>query len=208
MNKSVLFLLPLATLGACGGATNRGLESVHQPVVGRADFALDLAAGDGGLADGEVQRLDGWLRTVRVGFGDRIAIDESGGRMPAAAGEVAGVVARYGLLLADEAPVTAAPVAPGTVRVVISRMRAEVPGCSDWSRDLANEFEGNTHSNFGCAINTNLAAMVANPSDLVRGADGAVTSDPASAFKAIENYRKGPATGAGQALKTETAGGR
>jgi len=208
MTKPTLLLLalPALLLGGCMGTENRGLESVHQPVVARTDYALDLDAGQGRLAPGEVDRLDGWLRTMRVGYGDRVALD--GERAPAATGEVAGVVARYGLLLADAAPVTAAPIAPGALRVVVSRMRASVPGCPDWSRNLANDFEGHTHSNYGCATNANLAAMVANPADLVRGADGVAIADPQSVYKSIDSYRKAPTTGAGQQLKTETVGGK
>lgn len=208
MTKPTLLILaaPALLLGACSGTPNRGLESVHQPVVGRTDYALDLDASGGALARGEAARLDGWLGTMRVGYGDRIAID--GAPAPAASGEVAGVIARYGLLLADAAPVTAAPIAPGTIRVVVSRMRAGVPGCPDWSRNLTNDFAGHTHSNFGCATNSNLAAMVANPADLVRGSEGAAIADPQSAYKAIDTYRKATPTGAGGQLKIEKTGTR
>lgn len=210
MTKPILILLaalPALTLSACTGTQNRGLESVHQPVVERRDYALDLQAGSGRLAPGEAERLDGWLRTVRVGYGDRIAIDDDGSA-PTAGGEIAGVVARYGLLLADRAPVVAGAIAPGTVRVVLSRRRAAVPSCPDWSHNLTNDFEGNTHSNYGCATNRNLAAMVANPADLVRGADGAAIADPQSVFKSIDSFRKAPATGASQQLKEEKVGAR
>jgi pilus assembly protein CpaD len=210
MTKASLLLaaLPVLLTAACAGTSNRGLESVHQPVVGRTDVALDLDAPGGRLAPAELQRLDGWLQTVRVGYGDRVAVDETGGAASAASGQVAGVIARYGLLLADRSPVTAAPITPGTVRVVVSRMRASVPGCPDWSRNLTNDFEGNTHSNYGCAINTNLAAMVANPADLVRGADGVALADPQSVFKAVDSYRKATPTGTGQALKVEQVGSK
>ncbi|HEX8553070.1 MAG TPA: CpaD family pilus assembly protein [Sphingomonas sp.] len=197
-----------ALLGGCttAGTQNRGLESVHQPVVARTDYALDLDAAGGTLSPGETERLDGWLAAMRLGYGDQVAVDAGAYRNDGAQAQVGGVVARYGLLLADRAPVTAASVTPGTVRVVVSRMRASVPGCPDYSRDPAHEYEGNTHSNYGCASNSNLAAMIANPGDLVRGQTGG-TTDPAAAFKAIETYRKAAPTG-GTALKTESTGGR
>jgi len=208
MTKPTLFLFaaPALLLTACSGTPNRGLESVHQPVVARTEYALDLDAQGGRLAPGEAARLDGWRRTVRVGYGDRVAID--GAHAPGTDGDVGEVIARYGLLLADEAPVTAGEIAPGSVRVVVSRMRASVPGCPDWSRKLTNDFEGHTHSNFGCAVNANLAAMVANPADLVRGADGVAVADPQSVYKSIDSFRKAPATGANQQLKEEKVGGR
>ncbi len=202
-----VLMLPALSLGGCMGTENRGLESVHQPVVARNDYALDIATAGTRLAPGESRRLAGWMTAMHLGFGDRVAIDEAGYPSAAARDEIAALVASYGLLLSDDRPVTAAPVTPGTVRVVVSRMRAAVPGCPDWSRDGGHEFEGSTSSNFGCAINTNLAAMVARPGDLVRGADPSTLADTAVNTKAIEAYRKKPATGAGS-LEATTTGGK
>ena len=93
-----------------------------------------------------------------------------------------------------------------TAVFAVSRMRADVPHCPDWSRDSSNEFEANTSSSYGCAINRNLAAMVANPADLVRGAPGAETADAALSFKAIDTYRKKAPTGAGDLAASGTGG--
>ena len=198
MTKHLLLLtLPALALTACGGTTSRGLETVHQPVVASQDYALDLQTRGDRLAPGETQRLAGWFGTMRLGYGDRVSVDDGGGYARGARDDVGGVVARSGLLLADQAPVSGAPVAPGTVRVVVSRMTASVPGCSDWSRDGSNEFDSNTSSNHGCAINPNLAAMVANPGDLVLGREGSALSDPRANYRAIDAYRKAAPTGAG-----------
>jgi pilus assembly protein CpaD len=198
-----------ALLAGCdtGGTRNRGLESVHQPIVARTDFALDLDAASGTLSAGEAERLNGWLAAMQLGYGDQVAVDAGAYPNEGASAQVGGVIARYGLLLAERAPVTAAPVTPGTVRVIVSRMRASVPGCPDYSRDPAHEYEGNTHSNYGCASNANLASMIASPGDLVRGQTGG-TTDPAAAFKAIETYRKATPSGGGSGLKSETTGGK
>lgn len=202
-------LLPALALGGCGGGTvNRGLESVHQPVVERNDFVFDVRAGADGLAPGEPVRLSGWFGAMRLGYGDRVAIDDPAGN-PDTAADVAAEVARFGLLLSDEAPVSGAPVAPGTVRVVVSRLRAGVPGCPDFSRYRSSEFEGSTNSNFGCATNSNLAAMVADPGDLVRGDPGRAAFDPRQANKAIDAYRKATPTGnGGTAVRSESTGGK
>ena len=208
-NLLLASLAPALLLGGCMGTQNRGLESVHQPVVSRADYALDLGIAGNGLASGESQRLAGWLATMRLGYGDRVAIDDPVGTGSAVREQVADAVARHGLLLSDDAPVTPAPVTPGTIRVVVSRARADVPGCPDWSRDESHEFEGNTSSNHGCAINTNLAAMVASPQDLVRGQTGADTVDPAVSAKAIEAFRKSVPTGAGgNKVESQVTGGK
>jgi len=201
-------LAPALLIGGCMGTQNRGLESVHQPVVSRTDYALDLATGGNGLDGGEAQRLRGWLASMRLGYGDRVAIDDPAGSGAGVRDDIAAVVASYGLLLAEDTPVSAAPVAPGTVRVVVSRMHASVPGCPDWSRDESFEFDQNTSSNHGCAVNSTLAAMVANPADLVRGQANS-DNDPAISFRAIEAFRKAaPTGGGGTAVKAESTGGR
>ena len=211
MFKRTLLLatLPALLIGGCSGTKNRGLESVHQPVVSRTDYVFDVNAGPNGLAPGEARRLGGWMETLRLGYGDRIAIDDPDGDSPATRGDVAREAARFGLLLSDDAPVTAAPVAPGTARIVVSRARAGVPGCPDFSRVRQPEFESNTSSNQGCAVNSNLAAMVADPNDLVRGAPGSDVYDAAIGTRAIETYRKAAPSGAGgTALKAESVGSK
>lgn len=206
-SKALLLLLPLAALGACG-TENRGLESVHQPVVERTDYVFDVATSGSGLADGETARLAGWLASLRLGYGDRIAVDDANGYgRDATRDAVAAQAARYGLLVADDAPVTTGQIAEGTARVVVSRMRASVPGCPDHSRVSGIEYNSHTGSNYGCATNANLAAMLARPEDLVRGQPGAETSDPAVSFKAIDVMRKAPPSGAGGLKSESTKGG-
>jgi pilus assembly protein CpaD len=188
---------PVLAIGGCTGTENRGLESVHQPVVARTDYVFDVATSGNALAPGESQRLAGWMASMRLGYGDRVAVDDAGSYAARAHDQIAAQVARYGLLVADDAPAADTPVAPGTVRIVISRMKATVPGCPDFSRVSQPDFENHTGSNQGCAINANLAAMVANPMDLVRGQSGSALTDTATATKAIDSFRKTAPTGAG-----------
>ena len=199
-------LIPAFAIVGCVGTENAGVESVHQPVVTRTDHVLDLAASGGRLAAGEQQRLGGWLAGMQVGYGDRVSIDDAVDADTRDA--VAGMIAAYGLLLADGGPAAASRPAD-TIRVVVSRATAQVPGCNDWSRDSSVDYAQNTSSFYGCSVNGNLAAMVANPRDLVRGASGDGLNDPASVFKAIDSYRKAaPGGGGGQTVKSESVGGK
>jgi pilus assembly protein CpaD len=193
-------------LGACGEATiNRGVESVHQPVVSRADYVFDVNASNDGLSPGEAGRLSGWFESLRLGYGDRVSVDMAdAGYSVATRDAIADLAARYGLLLDSTAPVTTGAIAPGNVRVVISRMKASVPGCPDWSGSMSDDLNSNSGSNFGCATNSNLAAMVANPADLVSGQQGSVTSDARTSGKAIGTYRSRKPTGEAD-LKQESS---
>jgi pilus assembly protein CpaD len=210
MSRSLLLLslAPALLLGGCAGTVNRNVDSVHQPVVSRADYSIDVGTGEGGLAPGEARRLAGWMSSLRLGYGDQVSIDDPAGD-PGARDAVAGEAARFGLLLADDRRMTGAAVASGTVRVVISRLKAGVPGCPDWSRPSQPDFNSNTSSNFGCAINANLASMVANPADLVRGEPGSGSFDPVTSAKAINSLRAAaPSGGGGTTVKAESTGGK
>jgi pilus assembly protein CpaD len=183
-------LLPTVLVGGCGGTLNRSVDSVHQPVVSRTDYSFDVQNTGSGLASGEAQRLAGWFASLRLGYGDRVQVDDAGSPDPTALDEIAAQAQRYGLILADTAPVTAGQVAPGTIRVVVSRLTASVPGCPDYSRQYEPNFGAHTSSNYGCATNSNLAAMIARPEDLVRGQPGADVSDPMTASKPIVALRE------------------
>jgi pilus assembly protein CpaD len=187
---------------------NSTLESVNQPVVQREDYAIDLATYGGGVPNSELARLADWFGSLGVSYGDQISVDQGGYGDPRVAQDVARVAADYGLLISAGAPMTAGPVQPGTARVVVSRAFASVPGCPNWAdaADIGNRIT--TASNYGCAINSNFASMVANPNDLVLGQTGLAGGDAASANKAIKAYRERPPTGQNGQLKTEATGGK
>jgi pilus assembly protein CpaD len=197
--------LPLAALAlvlsACGGTVNRGMESVHQPIVQRTDYVLDVATSGYGLQPGEKERLDGWFRSIGLSFGDRVAIDDPTGS-GAARVDVAELLSRRGMSLGAGSPVTG-PVPDGSVRVVVSRATASVPGCPDWSRKASPELVGSTMSNYGCASNAVLAAMVADPLDLIEGRAPGEVADTDISTRAINTYRTSAPTGT-RGLKTES----
>lgn len=189
-------LLGLAfTVSACG-TKNQGFDSVHQPVVSRVNYALDLGATYDGLSSTDQNRLQAWFESLKVGYGDRVAVDLPSGSGASAAREaVAGMAAQYGLLLDTIAPITEGNVSSGMVRVIVSRTKAEVPGCPDWSRNQAVNFNEHNGSNFGCAVNSNFAAMIANPQDLIVGRSGSASIDASTSGKAIKSYREKKPTG-------------
>lgn len=199
-----LSLTLAAGLAGCGTmADNRSLESIHQPIVGRSNYTLDVATYGGALALPEQRRLAGWFDALDLRYGDRVSVDDPSGS-EATREAVAALAARHGLLVSDDAPVTPGQVAPGTVRVVVSRATATVPGCPDWSSKSDTNLQNATYSNYGCASNANLAAMVADPEHLLHGATGTGETVVMSASKAIDSYREQKPTGE-KGLKKSTS---
>lgn len=199
------------SLGACSttpGAENRSLNSVHQPVVERASYALDLDLMSGGsLSTSGQQQLTEWFEAMNLGYGDRISVDNPGGGNVAQA-MVEAVASRYGLLVSDIAPVTEGQIAPGSLRVIVTRSTARVLGCPDWSQSYENNIRNSVGSNFGCATNSNFAAMIADPEDLVKGKTEESAADATIGLKAIDTYRKTEPTGTGKLKESGLGGGK
>ncbi|HET9810094.1 MAG TPA: CpaD family pilus assembly lipoprotein [Sphingomicrobium sp.] len=199
--KLIAVLLASAT-AACttpnNGPADRGVASVNEPVLTRSNYVVDLAAPGGVLAPDEMGRLDAWFHSLELGYGDSIFVD--GAYAEGARAQVAQVASNYGMMVLPSAPVTAGMVAPGSIRVVVSRTRAEVPGCPNWSVPSQPNFSNRTMSNFGCALNSNFTAMVANPEDLFHGREGTGVGDAMTAAKAVGAYRNAEPTGT-QGLK-------
>ena len=85
----------------------------------------------------------------------------------------------------------------GDFRVDVSYIAytARAPECRDWSENLAFSGDNLTPKNFGCSVQRNIAAMVADPRDLL----GPRRFDPADASRAatvIGNYQQGKVTAA------------
>lgn len=191
-------------LGACSGQPqNRSLYSTKQPVVERSNMTLDLSTGAGGLSAGEQARLAAWFESMDLRYGDRVYLDDpiSSGATREAVANAAG---RYGILLQEGAPVTPGYVDPGTTRVVVSRSRAYVPGCPDWSHKDGFNWNNGTDDNYGCATNSNLAAMVADPEHLLEGDAGSGETTILTSNKAIATFREAEPTGV-EGLKIESA---
>ncbi len=199
-------------LSGCGSENvNRSVESVNQPVVQRIDYVLDVNTSGEGLAAGEIPRIRGWFDSLRLSYGDRVSVDSGeSGYARSAVNTVAALTGSYGLALAPRAPVTQGVVAPGAVRIIVSRTTASVPGCPNYKQGVLDKFNSVTSPNYGCATNSSLAAMIANPEDLVQGrsgngSDGRTGSVNTVNAAAINGYYGTVSTKAGQ-VKSEAGG--
>lgn len=197
MRSKISLLFLAAAVTGCNHVPHdlpdRGVAAVNAPVVASANYTIDLAAPGGALAPAEAARLDGWFRSLGVRYGDVIYVDA--GYSDMARAEVERVAGQYGLMIAPGAPVTVGPVAPGSVRVVVSRAEARVPGCPNWDRPSQPNYNNQVMPNFGCGVNSNIAAMVANPEDLVHGREGSGMGDAITSSKAVGAYWSAKPTG-------------
>ena len=188
-------------------ANNTSVYSLHQPVVEHTNFVFDVATDGNGVSAAEQVRLGAWFESIALAYGDHVTVDEPVGyESGAAKQDVARVAARYGLIVdGDASPVTEGAVAPGYVRIVASRSTASVPGCPAWG-DPGIESPVRTGTNYGCAINSNLAAMIANPDDLVRGREASGNGASVVAGRALRTYRESQPTGRQGLPVTSTTG--
>jgi pilus assembly protein CpaD len=86
-----------------------------------------------------------------------------------------------------------------TIRLTYPRITAEAGPCGVWPDDLGSSiknkdyFENKPYYNFGCAYQRNMAAMIANPSDLVQPRPETPTYT-AQRNIVFDKYRKGTST--------------
>jgi len=208
LNIITTVIIGLSMAGCAGSfGENKSLYSSHQPVVERNNFALDVnISNEEGIEAFEQKRLSEWMDALGLGYGDRVSIDFGSSFANAQVKQtIADLAADRGLLLQEQAPLTQGQIPTGSLRVIVSRSTASVPSCPDWSSNSSSNFNGSNHSNYGCATNSNLAAMIADPEDLVRGVDKS-SSDPTNGVRAIEAYNEKPKT-AGEVGNTSTGGG-
>lgn len=203
---ALAFSLGLGLAGCGGMPSNNLLTSVKQPVVATTSITFDLTTTPGGIPLSEQQRLNGWFETMDLRYGDRVGI-ENPGQNPAVTSAIRDIAGRYGLMISETAPVTAGYLQPGLARVVITRSTASVPGCPDWSAKSDMNYGNALSSGYGCAVNSNLAAMVADPQDLLEGKKGSGETVIATGTKAISTYREMEPTGKGGLQEASTGGG-
>ena len=198
------------TLAGCGGVPhNATLYSPHMPEVSHSSLTLDLPASGEGLAPAQRQRLADWFTAADLRYGDQLAVSDPLDRQ-STRDAVADVAASFGIAQIRSEPSPAAndrgagAVAAGALRVILTRAHAHVPHCPDWSGNAASNPANATSTNHGCATYSNLAAMVANPDDLLHGATATGHTELMSAEKAIAAWRAAAPTTPGTAKDSST----
>jgi len=196
-----LILLPaFALLAGCADyVTQWSPEDAPKTVevdISRRTYEARFQPGSTSLGAAEAARLAPFVADGGILPEDRIAIAEADSSGKAAEQR------RNALLKALRSQGVGASVSVaqspkvGRDRIVLEIEHAVVtpPNCPNWSKPPI-DYSGQVSSNFGCATTTNLAAMVADPADLLRG-NPAGRPDAGMAAGAVQGYRSHQGWGA------------
>ncbi len=176
----------------------------HPISIGRGEHTVQVFLGEfrGGLTPGQRADVLSFAQGWRHEATGSIAVDVPSNRhtVHAAAGSLREI---FSILSASGVPRRAVYVgryraptsALASIKLSYSKLTAYAGPCGMWPNDLGpagGETYGRNRSywNFGCATQHNLAAMVANPADLVQPR-GSTPAYEARRTVAIGNYTKG-----------------
>lgn len=145
------------------------------------------------LSPAEQKRLADYIANEDISLYDEITVASGNGDANAAglaarrAASVATYLRSFHLKSAPDS-VIAAPA--DQVTISIARYVVVTPQCPDWRKPSEDDPSNTPSSNLGCATETNLGLMVADPRDLVVGKDLA-PSDADHSDYAVQRYRQG-----------------
>jgi len=184
---SAAAMIAVVTLSGCAmgkrdsitvGSVPDDYRTNHPIVIAEKEEVLDIpvAASDRGMTKPQRLALDGFLANYDRSAAPVVTVmAPSGSANSLAASEAAHDFARFArttgvpesrIIVTSYQASSADVSAP--VRVSYTAMKAQTGRCGRWPEDiLANGEENKHYANFGCAYQNNLAAQIANPSDLL-----------------------------------------
>ena len=207
---SIIGAAALALLAGCAmgprdsvvvGSIPDDYRTNHPIVIAEKDQVIDLPVGasDRGMTAGQRASLDGFFADydrsaappvsilVPVGAANDIAASHAGNdfaRLAKASGVPEGRI----LISSYQSPT---PEISAPVRVAYTAMKAQTGKCGRWPEDILESSENKHYADFGCSYQNNLAAQIANPSDLL-GPRKQTSIDAERRSIVIDDYRNAP----------------
>ncbi len=171
----------------------------HPIVLQEREETLDLPVGtsDMRLSANQKGSVDGLASAYASGGSGPVTIlVPSGSANEAAAMRIAGEINKHlrkrnvanGYIVTERYQAQSSEVAP--IRLTYRSIVAETGKCGRWPDDILSSPENKHYANFGCSYQNNLAAQVANPSDLL-GPNGTGPIDAKRRSKVITDWREG-----------------
>jgi pilus assembly protein CpaD len=159
------------------------------------DLKVQYAGGAEGINAADAAKFDAFVADYRVHGNGSLGISVPSGAGSRAAISFFGERAALSGISRDKILVTTREAGNSDPRVDVSYIAytAHTQACGDWSDDESFTMENHTSKNFGCAVQQNIAAMVADPRDLLGpGAMGPVSTNRRAAV--MDHYEKGEVT--------------
>jgi pilus assembly protein CpaD len=161
------------------------------------DMKLHFAGGVDGISADDAVKFDNFLADYRAHGNGSLGISVPNGPPAHAAITYFAERAAQTGISRDKILVSTHDAADGDFRVDVNYISysAHTDACGDWSENLAFSADNLTPKNFGCSVQHNIAAQVADPRDLL----GPRRFDPADANRAstvLDAYEQGKPTGA------------
>jgi pilus assembly protein CpaD len=163
------------------------------------DLKVQYSGADGMSAE-EAAKFDAFVADYRVHGNGSLGISVASGASSRAAITFFGERAALSGISRDKILVTTREAGNSDPRVDVSYIAytAHTKACGDWSEDESFTVENHTSANFGCSVQQNIAAMVADPRDLLGpGAMGPVDTNRRATV--LDHYSKGEVTQAAKA---------
>jgi pilus assembly protein CpaD len=196
-------LASILMAGSCSVANDGAMISEdgarNHPITVEPSFRelkVQFARADGMRAE-DAAKFDAFLTEYRTRGNGSLGISVPGGASGRAAITYFGERAAATGISRDKILVSTRDVANGDMRVDVSYIAytARTQACGDWSENESFTLDNRTSKNFGCSIQQNIAAMVADPRDLLGpGAMGPV--DTSRRALVMDHYQKGEITSA------------
>jgi pilus assembly protein CpaD len=188
-NHSLHILTLALVLGACAPVS--GYTEAEAPKTVTLDSAVShfdvrFAPGGAAIASADAAQLRQLAASGTIAPADRVMVAAAGPPELATQrlASVSALLLHYGVVTV---PDRLAHVPPERGVVQVTRTLVTLPPCPNWSKASNYDFGNQPSSNFGCATQSNLAKMVANPTDLASGLpNSAASGQPAAA--AVNRY--------------------
>ncbi len=152
--------------------------------VAKGPIALEVSSAHGTLQPNQINAVTGFVNQAMASGVTPVTINRpsGGGSSARVASEIAALMSQQGLPRNMMRVATYSGPSSGAVVISYVSTYAKTKPCGDWSED-ASETELNTHlATHGCAVQANIAAMVADPATLVVP----VAVDPAMASTRVK----------------------
>ena len=137
--------------------------------VKRGPVKMEISSRHGTLQSAQINAISGFSRSAKNSGSSRITIlrPSGGGASGKVARETYQVLVQSGVAPGMIAQKTYPASSKAPVQLTYIRSVAITKECGDWSVDFSDTANNEIHTNYGCAIQNNIAAMVVNPDDFV-----------------------------------------